>query len=48
MNLHCNNVCLIQTPTQITDMCMVQTDGTVAWELKGKKPNMLFGFILNG
>jgi hypothetical protein len=37
MNLNCNTVCLRQTPTHVTDMCMVQADGTVAWELTGKK-----------
>lgn len=37
MNLHCSAIELRQTPTQITNMCMVQADGTVPWELSGKK-----------
>ena len=37
VNLHCNVIELRQTPTQITDMCMVQADGTIPWELTGKK-----------
>lgn len=37
MNLHCDVIELWQTPTQITFMCMVQPDGAVPFELKGKK-----------
>lgn len=37
MNLHCNQIELRQTPTQITYMCMVQPDGSVSSELTGKK-----------
>lgn len=37
MNLHCTGVELRQTPTQVTYMCLVQPDGKIACELKGKK-----------
>ena|ERR1017187_10425465 len=41
MNLHCESdkikVELTQTPTQITNMCVVQPDGTLLVELTGKK-----------
>ena len=37
MNLHCNLIDLQQTPTQITNMCLVQPDGTISWEVTGKK-----------
>ena len=37
MNLHCTEIELRQTPTQITFMCMVQPDGTIANELTGRK-----------
>lgn len=37
MNLNCRGFDLQQTPTLITNMCMVQPDGTAPWSLKGKK-----------
>ena len=37
MNLHCTGIELYQTPTQITEMCMVQPNGTIEGELTGKK-----------
>ena len=37
MNLYCNLVNLRQTPSRITNMCMVQPSGNVHWELRGKK-----------
>ena len=41
MNLSCEvggvEVPLQQTPTSVTNMCMVQPDGEVAWELTGQK-----------
>lgn len=41
MNLNCKSggvtIPLRQTPTQITDMCMVQPNGKVAWEVSGSK-----------
>jgi hypothetical protein len=41
INLHCKwkgiEVNLDQTPTYITNMCMVQPNGKVCWELTGKK-----------
>lgn len=37
INLYCNKKDLWQTPSQITDMCMTQADGTIAFELTGKK-----------
>lgn len=36
MNLHCNHVNLWQTPTWITNMCMMDADG-IHFEFKGKK-----------
>lgn len=37
LNLHCNKIDLRQTPTFVTEMCMVQSDGDMPWELSGKK-----------
>lgn len=34
---HCDKFNCWQTPTVITEMIMVQPDGSVAWELTGKK-----------
>jgi DUF1680 family protein len=36
MNLHCDQIELQQTPTYITYMCMVDSDGEVQGELTGK------------
>jgi len=41
MNLHCRSggvdVELQQTPTQITNMCLVQLNGKVDWNVTGNK-----------
>lgn len=37
LNLNCNAFEMIQTPTQITMMCLVQSDGSFPTELTGKK-----------
>ena len=37
MNLHCNRMDLRQTPTYITNMCMVQADGSIPGEVTGIK-----------
>jgi len=37
MNLHCKQLELWQTPTHITYMCVMQDDGKISSNLKGKK-----------
>ena len=37
MNLQCNLVYLRQTPTEITNMCLVQPSGDIPWEVTGNK-----------
>ena len=37
MNLQCNMVELIQTPTYITDMCMMNDTGTIGYKYTGKR-----------
>jgi hypothetical protein len=37
LNLHCSECDLWQTPTYVTEMCMVQNDGTIPGELTGAK-----------
>lgn len=37
MNLYCSGLSLQQTPTQITYMCLVQSDGSVPSKVNGEK-----------
>jgi len=37
MNLVCDGLNLLQTPTHITDMCMMNKKGEVRWIVKGSQ-----------